>query len=247
MQFFLHKTYVNARIYKLKVGEKMKQLIPIDDFGMFCDSKDTARVNSLFVAKFFGKEHKTVLRAISNILENDSGLSQEFRQHNFVPSSYRNEQNKKQPCYEMTRDGFTLLVMGFTGKKAMKFKEEYIKRFNRMEQFIKTLVNARKDYPLLTENIKLLHENPRPYHFSNECDMINRIVLGMSAKQFRTLHNIPKGSSIRPYLTDTQISWIEQLQKVDVGLLVSVPDLEQRKRYLEWYKMKIDEAIKEVS
>ena len=219
----------------------MKQLIPIDDFGMFCDSKDTARVNSLFVAKFFEKRHDNILRDIENL-----DCSKDFRLLNFEESSYKNEQGKKQPCYEMTRDGFVFLVMGYRGKKAAKFKEEYIKRFNRMEQFIKTLVNARKDYPLLTENIKLLHENPRPYHFSNECDMINRIVLGMSAKQFRTLNNIPKGSSIRPYLTDTQISWIEQLQKVDVGLLVSVPDLEQRKRYLEWYKMKIDEAIKEV-
>lgn len=220
----------------------MKQLIPIDDFGMFCDSKDTARVNSLFVAKFFEKRHDNILRDIENL-----DCSKDFRLLNFEESSYKNEQGKKQPCYVMTRDGFVFLVMGYRGKKAAKFKEEYIKRFNRMEQFIKTLVNARKDYPLLTENIKLLHENPRPYHFSNECDMINRIVLGMSAKQFRTLNNIPKGSSIRPYLTDTQISWIEQLQKVDVGLLVSVPDLEQRKRYLEWYKMKIDEAVKEVS
>ena len=141
----------------------------------------------------------------------------------------------------MTRDGFTMLVMGYTGAKAMRFKELYIKRFNEMERFIKTLVMARKDYPLLTENVKLLHENPKPYHFSNECDMINRIVLGMSAKQFRTIHNIEKGTSIRPYLTEQQIEWIEQLQKVDVGLLVSVPDLEQRKRYLEWYKMKMEE------
>ena len=58
----------------------------------------------------------------------------------------------------------------------MKFKELYIRRFNEMEQFIKTLVTARREFPLLTENINLLHENPKPYHFSNECDMINRIV-----------------------------------------------------------------------
>ena len=62
----------------------------------------------------------------------------------------------------MTRDGFTILVMGYTGKKAMKFKELYIRRFNEMEQFIKTLVTARQEFPLLTENIKLLHENPGP-------------------------------------------------------------------------------------
>ncbi len=219
----------------------MKQLIPIDDYGMFCDNKDTARVNSLFVAKAFEKRHDHVLRDIEKITDPKSGVSEEFNKLNFERITYKDKTGRKLPCYAMTRDGFTMLVMGYTGAKAMRFKELYIKRFNEMERFIKTLVMARKDYPLLTENVKLLHENPKPYHFSNECDMINRIVLGMSAKQFRTIHNIEKGTSIRPYLTEQQIEWIEQLQKVDVGLLVSVPDLEQRKRYLEWYKMKMEE------
>ena len=219
----------------------MKQLIPIDDYGMFCDNKDTARVNSLFVGKSFEKQHFHVLRDIEKLTESKSGLSENFIKTNFTSDTYKDKTGRKLPCYAMTRDGFTMLVMGYTGAKAMRFKELYIKRFNEMERFIKTLVMARKDYPLLTENVKLLHENPKPYHFSNECDMINRIVLGMSAKQFRTIHNIEKGTSIRPYLTEQQIEWIEQLQKVDVGLLVSVPDLEQRKRYLEWYKMKMEE------
>ena len=219
----------------------MRQLIPIDDYGMFCDNKDTARVNSLFVAKAFEKRHDHVLRDIEKITDPKSGVSENFIKTNFTSDTYKDKTGRKLPCYEMTRDGFTMLVMGYTGAKAMRFKELYIKRFNEMERFIKTLVMARKDYPLLTENVKLLHENPKPYHFSNECDMINRIVLGMSAKQFRTIHNIEKGTSIRPYLTEQQIEWIEQLQKVDVGLLVSVPNLEQRKRYLEWYKMKMEE------
>ena len=187
------------------------------------------------------KRNNHVLHDIEKITESKSGLSENFIKTNFTSDTYKDKTGRKLPCYEMTRDGFTMLVMGYTGAKAMRFKELYIKRFNEMERFIKTLVMARKDYPLLTENVKLLHENPKPYHFSNECDMINRIVLGMSAKQFRTIHNIEKGTSIRPYLTEQQIEWIEQLQKVDVGLLVSVPDLEQRKRYLEWYKMKMEE------
>ena len=219
----------------------MKQLIPIDNYGMFCDNKDTARVDSRFVAEAFGKRHDNVLRDISKITAPKSGLSDEFTALNFEVSHYKDSTGRKLTSYLMTRDGFTMLVMGYTGKKAMKFKEEYIKRFNQMEQFIRTLVNARKEFPLLTENVKLLHENPKPYHFSNECDMLNRIVIGMSAKQYREKHGIPKGTSIRPYLTDEQIYWLDVLQKVDVGLLVSVPTLEQRKRYLEWYKMKIEE------
>ena len=93
---------------------------------------------------------------------------------------------------------------------------------------------------MLTDNIKLLHENPKPYHFSNECDMLNRIVIEMTAKQFRLANGIEKGKSIRPYLSDEQITMLDTLQKVDVGLLVAVPDYGQRKRYLEWYKTKIE-------
>lgn len=141
----------------------MKQLIPMDALGVFADTNDTARVNSLFVAKFFEKDHKNVLRDIKEL-----DCSDEFRRLNFEQSSYKNDQGKKQPCVDMTRDGFTFLAMGYRGKKAAKFKELYIKRFNEMEKFIKTLVTARKEFPLLTENIKLIHDNPKPYHFSNE-------------------------------------------------------------------------------
>lgn len=211
----------------------MKQLIPMDDYGIFCDAKDRARANSLLVAEMFEKEHRRVMQDIREL-----DCSEEFRQHNFVQSSYKNEQGKKQPCYDMTRDGFVFLAMGYRGKKAAQFKEAYINRFNKMESFIRTLVTARKDFPLLTDNIKLLHDAPKPYHFSNECDLINLVVTGMKAKQFREKNGIPKGESIRPYLSDKQIELLEILQKVDVGLLVSVPDYEQRKRHLEWYKLK---------
>ncbi len=214
----------------------MKQLIPMDTYGVFADTHDTARVNSLFVAKFFEKRHDDVLKSIRNL-----DCSEEFRLRNFAESSYKNEQGKKQPCVEMTRDGFVFLAMGYRGKKASHFKELYIRRFNEMENFINTLVTARREFPLLTENIKLLHENPKPYHFSNECDMINRIVTGMSAKQFREKHGIAKGESIRPFLTEEQIEMLDKLQKADVGLLIAVPDYEQRKRQLEWYYAKLRE------
>ncbi|WP_026894878.1 Rha family transcriptional regulator [Clostridiisalibacter paucivorans] len=218
----------------------MRELIPKDKYGVFADTHDTARVDSLFVAEFFEKQHKHVLRDITRITEPKSGLSENFIHSNFKSSFYKDSTGRKLPCYFMTRDGFTMLVMGYTGQKAMKFKELYIRRFNEMESFIKTLVSARQEFPLLTANIKLLHENPKPYHFSNECDMLNRIVVGMSAKQFRLANGIEKGKSIRPYLSDEQITMLEALQKVDVGLLVAVPDYQQRKRHLEWYKTQLE-------
>jgi len=187
------------------------------------------------VAQAFEKRHDNVLKDIREL-----DCSDTFRLLNFEESSYRNVQGKKQPAYCMTRDGFVFLAMGYRGRKAAEFKELYIRRFNEMESFIRTLVSARQEFPLLTANIKLLHDHPKPYHFSNECDMLNRIVLGMTAKQFRLVSGIEKGKSIRPYLSDSQIKMLDTLQKVDIGLLVSVQDYEQRKRHLEWYKLKTE-------
>ncbi len=212
----------------------MKELIPRDEYGVFVDSKDTARVDSLYVAEFFEKRHDHVLRDITKITDPKSGVSEEFSNTNFTPSSYKDSTGRKLRCYYLTRDGFTMLAMGYTGQKAMKFKELYIRRFNEMESFIKTLIAARQEFPLLTANID-------GHHFSNECDMLNRIVLGKTAKQFRLENGIEKGKSIRPYLLDEQIKMLEILQKVDVGLLVAFPNYEDRKRHLEWYKSKLEE------
>ena len=212
-----------------KRGKNMRQVVPMDDYGLFVDSHDTARVDSLYVAKFFEKEHKDVLRAIRNL-----DCSEEFNQRNFAPAKYRDAKGENRPCYHMTRDGFVFLAMGFTGKKAAHFKEFYINRFNEMEAQIRTLVNARQQFPKLTKMVRAIHENPKPYHYSNECDLLNRIVLGMSAKQFRTANGIGKGESIRPYLTDEQIEALDYLQDVDIGLLVAVPDYNQRKIMLQW-------------
>ena len=140
---------------------------------------------------------------------------------------------------------FLITLMKNT-KPVIAFKKELVRQFYQMEQFIQTLVETRQEFPLLTANIKLLHDNPKPYHFSNECDMLNRIVLGKTAKQFRAERGLDKKQSIRPYLTEHQIKQLEVLQKVDVGLLVAVPEYEQRKRHLEWYYAKITGAIQNV-
>lgn len=192
------------------------------------------------MAKFFEKQHFHVLRDIAKITDTKSGLSEEFIKNNFTTDTYKDSTGRKLPCCQMTRDGFTMLVMGYSGAKAMHFKELYIKRFNEMERFIKTLMLTRKEFPLLTEQIRFIHKNPKPYHYSNECDMINRIVIGMTAKKFRELNNIPKGESIRPYLTEEQLNSLEKLQIIYVGLMVVEPDLKKRKLILESYLINME-------
>lgn len=87
---------------------------------------------SLDVAAHFGKQHKDVLRAINSL-----DCSPEFTQRNFAPCTRPGSNNKPEPYFRLTRDGFTFLCMGFTGKEAAKWKEAYINAFNQMEAEIK--------------------------------------------------------------------------------------------------------------
>ena len=99
---------------------------------------------SLEVSKFFGKRHDHVMRGIKDIIDNcvelfsapNFGVAntpESFSVHNFAGASYLDEQAKNRPMYIIHRDGFMLLVMGYTGKKALALKLAYIEAFNRME------------------------------------------------------------------------------------------------------------------
>ncbi len=101
---------------------------------VYLSKKDEAVCSSLQVAEKFGKRHADVIRAINNLLENDSTQN---CVRCFNKSSYADAKGEKRPMYVMNRDGFTFLVMGFTGNKANEWKWQYIKAFNKMEEFIK--------------------------------------------------------------------------------------------------------------
>lgn len=83
--------------------------------------------DSLTVAEVFGKEHKRVMQDIREL-----ECTKEFNRHNFVPIGYTDLRNRSKPKYLITQDGFSFLVMGYTGKEAARFKEMYIMEFNRM-------------------------------------------------------------------------------------------------------------------
>lgn len=110
------------------------QLFPSEQLVSIQNGK--AMTSSLQVANYFGKDHFNVLRDIRKL-----ECSKEFQAFNFEFSFYiRDLQTggqKKEPLYYMTKDGFSFLVMGFTGKIAAKFKEDYINAFNKMEGYIR--------------------------------------------------------------------------------------------------------------
>lgn len=116
-----------------------------------------AVTSSLVIAEYFGKQHKDVLRAI-NLLE----CSKLFRERNFTPTSYDTQMPsggiRKDPMYYITRDGFTFLVMGFTGKVAAQFKEDYINAFNAMEETLRkneanTVVELKRQFTYISDRL----------------------------------------------------------------------------------------------
>ncbi|HEJ7902500.1 TPA: Rha family transcriptional regulator [Serratia marcescens] len=80
------------------------------------------------VSDFFGKRHADVIRRVETI-----DCSPEFTERNFALSDYQDPTGRTLPMYQITKNGFVFLVMGFTGKKAAQFKEAYIAEFDRME------------------------------------------------------------------------------------------------------------------
>ena len=93
----------------------------LHDGKFFCDSRD--------IAKHFNKQHKDVLRAIDKSLPNLG----DFTERNFTLSEYTDPTGRKLRCFNLTRDGFSFLAMGFTGRKADEWKVRYLTAFNAME------------------------------------------------------------------------------------------------------------------
>ena len=91
-------------------------------------------VSSRRVADDFGKKHKHVLEAIENIKAENSAVTKMF-----IESSYKAGTGKNYKEYLLTRDGFSLLVMGFNGSEALEWKLKYIEAFNTMERKLKEI------------------------------------------------------------------------------------------------------------
>ena len=90
-------------------------------------------VSSRRVAKDFGKEHKNVVRAIENLTAQNSAVK------NIMIKSTFNHRGNEYKEYLLTRDGFSLLVMGFNGREALEWKLKYIEAFNTMERKLKEI------------------------------------------------------------------------------------------------------------
>lgn len=116
-----------------------------------------AVTTSLKIAEVFGKQHKHVLDAIRKL-----EAPEDFTGPNFRLSEFTDSTGRKLPMYQITRDGFTLLAMGFTGKKAMQFKIAYIAAFNAMEAELKNRSSIRQeDLDRFADDLRFLIDDYR--------------------------------------------------------------------------------------
>ena len=145
---------------------------------------------SRHVADRFQKRHDNVLRAIANL-----DCSNEFHRLNFEERDYVDERGKSYKCYDISRDGFSLLAMGFTGQSAAKWKEHFISAFGKMERELSRIASRKIDPVLqlasrdkcavanlmtdcLVEARLVQGKTTKPHHFSNEHSLCNWVLTG---------------------------------------------------------------------
>ncbi|EAI7495295.1 hypothetical protein CNS50_08030 [Campylobacter coli] len=102
-------------------------------------ANDQVTTTSLDIAAVFNKRHDNIIAKIETFPKDS------FTDLNFKASKYIDSTGRILPCYKITRDGFSLLVMGFTGEKAYKWKVEFIKAFNEMEKRLRNIEYEKHD------------------------------------------------------------------------------------------------------
>lgn len=193
-------------------------------------------VSSLDVAETFEKNHRDVMESIRNI---ETNISRAEFSALFYLESYKASNGKTNPMYLMTRDGFTLLVMGYTGVKAMQFKLAYIKQFNAMEMTLQgKLIEREKGIAVrqsLTKALQQSTENERMHGhaYSTYTNCIYKVLFGKNAKQLREELGIGKKENLRDYLPEEQLRAIQSMECLVSGLVDCGWGYEQIKEFIQ--------------
>lgn len=205
-------------------------LVKLEKFG----KEERAVCTSMDVAETFGKAHDKVMRDIREL-----GCSPEFNAANFGDIYYTDSMNRKQKAYVMTRDGFTILVMGYTGDLAMKFKEAYIRQFNAMESaLLGKRIEREKGVAVrqaLTKALQQSAENERMHGhaYSNYTNCIYKVLFGKNASQLREEFNIGKTDSLRDCFTSEQLRAVQSMECLVSGLVDCGWGYDQIKSFIE--------------
>ena len=195
--------------------------------------KDNGEIftTSLLIADRFGKQHKNVIRGIEQLPRD------EFWRLNFEPSNYIDDRNKTQPMYKISRDGFAILAMRFTGKKAYEWQVKFIEAFNKMEKHLLNMVNRAKkewlehrseaalEYKMMSRTLqevrKLEGKTTQHFHYANEAKLVNWALTG----EFKTVD--------RNALADKDLEILVSLEAYNAVLLGVGHNRDTRKNLLK--------------
>lgn len=204
--------------------------------------------NSLLVAKKFEKEHKHVLESINTILSkiNEPIFGLVKTPYYICKKEYKDQKGELRPYYEMDRDFFTLLVMGFTGTKALQFKIEYINKFNLMEQELLRRRETRQigktiERKELTNFIQFVNGNEEndfvKWSYKLYTDIVYKIVFkGQTAKEKRIELNLKDNQNLRDFLSYEELQQVQYWEKYIKNIAIKN----------NWHKLPSKECYKKV-
>lgn len=178
------------------------------------------------IAEHFEKEHRHILESIRAILAAEKSAAKFF-----FETTYESR-GKQYPKYLMNRDGFSLLVMGFTGEKALKWKLEYINAFNAMEAELKRLYTERKQVEIerakgvitrhiLTDTIKMKIADSahKRFVYPNYTKLIYKALFGKSMSEMREYYKVEGKESVRERMTSEELLAVNNMEGLISGLI----------------------------
>lgn len=211
------------------------------------NKQDVLTVSSRDVAQDFEKRHSDVLESIER-LQTQLDSTENSAEY-FMPETYKDASGKQNKEYLLTRDGFSLLVMGFTGEKALAWKLKYIRAFNAMEMMLKRIYEEKKQWEIerakgvvirhmLTDTIKMrmAESTHKRFAYPNYTKLIYKTLFGQSFAELKQSYGIKERESLRDHLTVEQLREVEHLETLVSGLIGVGMSYEQIKAFLaQWY------------
>lgn len=207
---------------------------------------------SRMVAKYFDKEHAKVTGSIRELLNDIKDDAENGAIYFCDTVEYTDAQNRKQTEYRMNEQFFLLLVMGFTGKKALRIKTAFVREFYRMRSELLARTETRKIGKAarisITDAIRD-HVSPegnfKKFAYGNYTKLVYKRVLGMDVKHAKEARGVPESGNLRDYLTIEELDRVQDLESKIAGFIeVSDTDGKNDKEIYQMVKKWIDGGAK---
>lgn len=186
--------------------------------------------------KIINAERKSNNEPIVRLNKFNEKIEDELEGENYTKSVVQNFNNTESIVYQLTRDQVILLSM----RESKAVRRSVLNKLKAIDNKALDKHNynisrqeSKLEYRPMTDAIASAHEEIKPYHFSNEADLINRIVLGCTSSKFRKENDILDGDAIRDYLTKTQLDCIISLQRANTVYIEDGINFQDRKIKLQ--------------